>query len=425
MNFSDLNLNKQLLNAISDLGYVQPTPIQEKIIPQITAGHDVIGVAQTGTGKTAAFLLPILMKVKYAQGNNLRVLILEPTRELAIQVEKECEKFCKYTDLRFLSLYGGIGPKTQIEQLEKGVDILIATPGRLLDLYTKNVVSFKDLKYFIIDEADRMMQMGFLPQIHSLLEVVPKKRQNMLFSATMPPKLKELTYEFLEFPVEIEVTPQATPAETVTQIQYQVPNVRTKINLLEYLLKNYSNFDKVIVFTRSKQTADGIFKYLERKVEGVIKVIHSNKGQNARINAINSFKNGEVRVLVSTDVTARGIDIEKVSHVINFDVPIQYEDYVHRIGRTGRAFQTGSAISFVNEAENFHIHRIENLIKMNIPIEKLPLNLEIPNTPKEEQIQLEKQIDHQKRKEDPTFKGAFQEKKKIFKKKPKNKNRKS
>ncbi len=409
--FSELNLNKQILNALDEAGYEKPTPIQEKAIPQVLSGQDILGIAQTGTGKTAAFLLPILMKIKYAQGDQPRVLILEPTRELAIQVEKECEKYCKYLDIRFLAVYGGVGPKTQIEEVEKGLDIVIATPGRLMDLYRNLTLSLNSLQVMIIDEADRMMQMGFLPQIHQLLEVIPRKRQNLLFSATMPPPVKELTAEFLEFPVEIEVTPQATPAETVKQIQFQVPNLKTKINLLEKLLKD-EIYSKVIVFTRSKSTADNVFKYLERKVEGNIRVIHSNKGQNSRINAINQFKEGEVRVLVSTDVTARGIDVAKVSHVINFDVPIQYEDYVHRIGRTGRAFHTGEAISLVNEAEQYHIRKIEELIRMSIEVVDLPEGLDISPTPKEEAIQIARQIDHQKRKEDPTFKGAFQEKKK-------------
>ncbi len=407
--FKDLQLNKQLLQAIETLGYDRPTPVQEQAVPKIMAGHDVIGIAQTGTGKTAAFLLPILMKIKFAQGDQPRVLILEPTRELAIQIEKECEKFCAYTDIRYLAVYGGIGSKTQREKIESGIDILIATPGRLMDLYKEWVVSFKDLQYFIIDEADRMMQMGFLPQIHSLLEIVPRKRQNLLFSATMPDQVKKLTEDFLEFPVEIAVTPQSTPATTVTQKAYHVENGRTKINLLEHLLLN-DELSKVIVFTRSKKTADGIFKYLERKSDGVMRVIHSNKGQNSRINAINQFKSGEVRVLVSTDVTARGIDVENVSHVINFDVPIQYEDYVHRIGRTGRAFSTGTAISLVNEAEQFHIKKIEELIQMDIEVEAFPEAVEVTPTPREEAIQIAKQVDHQKRRDDPEFKGAFQQK---------------
>lgn len=419
MQFQELNLNKQLLNAIDDLGYENPTPIQEKVIPLGLNGHDIIGIAQTGTGKTAAFLLPILMQVKYAQGDSPRVLILEPTRELAIQVEEECEKFCKYTDLRYTAIYGGLGPKTQIENIEKGIDILIATPGRFWDLYKKQIINPKSIKYFIIDEADRMMDMGFMPQVNQILEIVPRKRQNMLFSATMPERVKKLSEDFLEFPQEVEVTPQSTPAETVEQFIYYVPNIRTKIAVLEHILKNQEGFDKVIVFTKTKKTADDIFKFIERKIGGTVRVIHANKGQNSRINAINSFKAGEVRVLVSTDVTARGIDVTEVSHVINFDVPSLYEDYVHRIGRTGRAFKTGVAISFVNDAEKYHIKNIEKIISMDIEVRPLPKEIEIFPTDKTEAYDLAKEIDYWKRKENPDFKGAFHERKPKSEKKKK------
>ena len=419
MDFKSLQLNKQLLNAIADQGYEHPTPIQTKVIPHGLNGHDIIGIAQTGTGKTAAFLLPVLMKVKYAQGEDARVLILEPTRELAIQVEEECEKFCKYTDIRYTAIYGGIGPKTQIEVIEKGIDIIIATPGRFWDLYKKGTISTKHLKYFIIDEADRMMDMGFMPQLNQILEVVPRKRQNMLFSATMPERVKKLSEDFLEFPIEVEVTPQSTPAETVEQFIYHLPNLRTKIEMLSYLLKDEKNLSKVIVFTKTKKNADDIFKFIERKVEGTVRVIHANKGQNSRINAINAFKEGSVRVLVSTDVTARGIDVTEVSHVINFDVPGNYEDYVHRIGRTGRAFKTGTAISFVNPAEQYHIKNIEKIIQMKIGVKDTPESLEIFDTNKEESIAIAREIDYWKRKEDPSFQGAFHDPKPKSEKKKK------
>ena len=421
MSFKDLQLNKQLLNAIEDQGYENPTPIQERIIPLALNGHDIIGIAQTGTGKTAAFILPILMKIKYSQGEDARVLILEPTRELAIQVEEECQKFCKYMDLRYTAIYGGVGPKTQIETIEKGIDIIIATPGRFWDLYKKGNISPKFIKYFIIDEADRMMDMGFMPQVNQILEIVPRKRQNMLFSATMPERVKKLSEDFLDFPLEVEITPQSTPAETVEQCIYHIPNIRTKIEMLQYLLKNDA-LSKVIVFTKTKKTADDIFKFLERKVDYTVRVIHANKGQNSRINAINAFKKGEIRVLVSTDVTARGIDVTEVSHVVNFDVPGLYEDYVHRIGRTGRAFKTGKAISFVNAAEKYHIKNIEKIINMSIEVKSLPDDLQRFETDKTEAYDLAREIDYWKRKEDPTFKGAFHDRKsKADKKKKKRK----
>lgn len=419
MSFKDLKLNKQLLNAIADQGYENPTPIQEKVIPLGLNGHDIIGVAQTGTGKTAAFLLPMLMKIKYAQGDDARILILEPTRELAIQVEEECKKFCEYTDLRYIAIYGGIGPKTQIEVIKKGIDIIIATPGRFWELYKKGVISTKFIKSFVIDEADRMMDMGFMPQLNQILEVVPRKRQNMLFSATMPDRVKILAEDFLDFPIEVEVTRQSTTAETVDQSIYHLPNIRTKIEMLTYLLKDDEVFNKVIVFTKTKKTADDIFKYIERKVGGTVRVIHANKGQNSRINSINAFKAGEASLLISTDVTARGIDISEVSHVINFDVPSLYEDYVHRIGRTGRAFKTGTAISFVNDAEQYHIKNIEKIIDMKIEVNPLPEDLEIFETDKTEAFDLAREIDFWKRKEDPTFKGAFHERKKQSEKKKK------
>jgi ATP-dependent RNA helicase RhlE len=408
--FEEFKLNKQLLNAIADLGYETPTLIQQQAIPRIQAGHDVMGIAQTGTGKTAAFVLPILMKVKYAQGMHPRALILAPTRELVMQIHENVKQLSTYTDLRAVCLYGGIGPKGQIEAVEKGVDIIIATPGRFLDLYFREVLILKDIKTLVLDEADKMMDMGFMPQIRNILEVIPVKRQNLLFSATMPPKVVKLSEEFLEFPEVIEITPQATAVETVTQQLYQVPNLRTKINLLMLLLKN-PKFSKVIVFVKTKVTANNIFKFLDRKLEDEIRVIHANKGQNSRINAIEAFKQDEVRILVTTDVTARGIDVSEVSHVINFDVPLIYEDYVHRIGRTGRALRTGEALTFVNEAEMYHIHKIEEIIREKIPEVPLPAELEITETPFEERQAIAREIDRQKHRENPDYQGAFHEKK--------------
>lgn len=408
--FEDFKLNKQLLNAIDDLGYKKPSLIQQKAIPLITAGHDVMGIAQTGTGKTAAFVLPILMKVKYAQGNAPRALIVAPTRELILQIEKNVEELAKYTDLRYTAVYGGIGPKTQIENIEAGIDLLLATPGRFMDIYLKGHIDTRQIKTLVLDEADKMMDMGFMPQIRKILEVIPVKRQNLLFSATMPEKVVKLSEEFLEFPEVAEVTPQASTVDTIEQWLYQVPNMKTKIRLLEHLLKDES-LSRVIIFTKTKTTADNVFKYIERKELGSARVIHGNKGQNSRINAINQFSEGDIRILVSTDVTARGIDISMVSHVINFDVPIIYEDYVHRVGRTGRAENEGVAITFANEAEMHHIKNIEKLIQKNIPEKDIPEAVEVAPTSKEERREIEYELDLIKRKNDPTFKGAFHEKK--------------
>jgi len=408
--FESFNLNKQLLSAIADQGFVTPTEIQQKCIPLVLGGQEVIGIAQTGTGKTAAYLLPVLMKVKYAQGDEPRAVILAPTKELTIQIAEHALELAKFTDLRILAVYGGIGPKTQIQRLREGIDILIATPGRFTELYMKGELPTTHIQFLVLDEADRMMDMGFMHQLRKILEVVPRKRQNLLFSATFSSRVEKLSEEFLEFPIKIEVTPQATTAKQVEQEIYHIPNLKTKMNFLEYLLQDKEKFNRVMIFTRTKDVANNVFNFLDRKELGPLKVIHSNKGQNSRINAINEFKDGTLRILVSTDVTARGIDVIKVSHVINFDVPVLHEDYVHRIGRTGRAFQEGKAITFVTKSELYHIEKIEKLIREKIPVKKLPEQVEVTKTPFAEAQAMALDIDWQKKKEDPDFKGAFHEK---------------
>lgn len=422
--FEDFKLNRQLFNAVDDLGYKSPTPVQIKTIPPILSGHDVIGIAQTGTGKTAAFLLPLLFKIKYAQGKYPRALILAPTKELAIQIHENLIVLSKYCGTRQVCLYGGIGPKTQIEDIEKGIDIIVSTPGRFLDIYRRGDLVVKDIKTFILDEADKMMDMGFAPQIREVLEKIPRKRQNLLFSATFPEKVQSIADEFLEFPTKIEVTPQSTAAVTIDQQFYKTPNLKTKINLLEHLLADES-FEKVLIFTRTKETANNTFRYLDRKFPGQSRVIHANKGQNTRINAFNEFRSGNIRILVTTDVTARGVDIDGITHVINFEIPRIYEEYVHRIGRTGRAEKSGTAISFVNEIEEIHLGEIEKLIKVKITEKKIPGTIEITATPKDEAQQIALEIDKVKRAKDPDFKGAFHEKKRPpkiqNKKKPSNK----
>jgi len=409
--FENFNLNRQLLNAVADLGFDRPTEIQQKCIPIITGGQEVIGIAQTGTGKTAAYLLPLMMKVKYAQGVEPRAVILAPTKELTVQIAEHAQQLAKYTDLRILPIYGGVGAKAQIEAIQNGIDIIIATPGQFMEIYLRGELPVKLIKTLVLDEADRMMDMGFMPQLRKIFEVIPRKRQNLLFSATFSDRVERLSAEFLEFPIRVEVTPPATTAKQVRQELYEIPNIKTKINFLEYLLSDKEAFNRVMIFTRTKENADNIFKYLDRKDLGPVRVIHSNKGQNSRMNAVNEFKEGKLRILVTTDVTARGIDITKVSHVINFDVPILYEDYVHRIGRTGRAFQDGMAITFVNPAEAYHVEKIESLIREKIPVKKLPAEIEIADTSREEAKEMAREIDFQKRKEDPTFKGAFHKRK--------------
>ncbi len=410
--FADFAFNRQLLNAVADLGYEQPTPIQQKAIPLILGNHDVLGIAQTGTGKTAAYVLPLLMKIKYAQGKHPRALILAPTRELVMQIDTALGKLAKYTDLRHVALYGGLGPKAQLDALQKGVDMIVATPGRFMDLYRMGEILTRDLKTMVLDEADRMMDMGFMPQIRAILEVIPSKRQNLLFSATFGERIERLSGEFLEAPIRVEVSPQASTADLVAQRLYEVPNFRAKINLLAWLMEDPA-LQRVIVFCRTKTVADNIYKFLNRKVieDGSIRVIHANKGQNTRINAMEAFKDGNIRVLVATDVAARGIDVIEVSHVINFDVPLVYEDYVHRIGRTGRANHTGEAITFMTIAEEHHIGKIEGIIRMPIPRVPIPPQVDLPETPFEEQQMMLMEIDNQRKKSDPAFLGAFHQKK--------------
>lgn len=405
-------MNKQLLDAVADTGFESPTEIQQKCIPLIMGGQHVIGIAQTGTGKTAAYLLPLIMKVRYAQGTEARALILVPTKELVIQVFAQASALAKYTDLRIVEIYGGVGPKAQLERIKTGVDILIATPGRLLELYQRNELGVKQIKTLVLDEADKMMDMGFMPQLRRIFEVIPSKRQNVLLSATFPEKVERLADEFLDFAVRVAVTPQATVATKVSQELYFVPNTLTKIHFLEHLLQDEKDFNRVMIFTRTKDLANNLYKYLERKKIGPVRVIHSNKGQNSRINAMNEFKEGKLRILVSTDVASRGIDVTNVSHVINFDVPIMYEDYVHRTGRTGRAFQEGKAITFATDAEKYHIDKIEKIIREKIPVKKLPRQIEVAETEYDELQSMAREIDRQKRYEDPEFKGAFHEKKK-------------
>ena len=409
--FEDLKISKSILKAIEELGFTEATPIQEKAIPMIRSGADVLGIAQTGTGKTAAYLIPVIMKLVKAEGNDPRAIILAPTRELAIQVGEDLRDLTRFTNLRAATVYGGIGWTKHAELIKPGVDILVATPGRLWDLYRAEAVSLKKVKTLIIDEADRMLDMGFIPQIRNFLEVLPVKRQNLLFSATFNEKVETMSHEFLDFPERVEVAPSATPAELIDQYYYSVPNFQTKLNLINYLLRDEEIYSRVIVFVGTKENAEMVFKIIKRRSEGEKRILHSNKGQSTRLNAINAFKSGIVRVLITTDISSRGIDVESVSHVINFDLPQNHEDYVHRIGRTARANNTGTAISLINPAEELNLRKIEDLIRMKVQRLELPDDLEIMATKKEESQDQLREIDRQKRAADPTFKGAFHEKK--------------
>jgi ATP-dependent RNA helicase RhlE len=410
--FHSLQLNKQLLQALQEAGHTTPTPIQQKAIPLILQGHDVLGVSQTGTGKTAAYLLPLLMQLKYAKDTYPRALILANSKELVIQIARELATLAQYTDLRNACLYGGIGPTKQIETLKQGTDLLVATPGRLLDLYHRNALHLRAVKHLVLDEADKLLDRNFLPQLRDILALLPKKRQHLLFSATMATQVMELAEEFLAWPEKVIITPQATPVATVSQQYYQVPNIATKAQLLALLLADTDAFSRVIVFTRTRKTAEYTAHFLQRKAVGEVRVIHANKGQNTRINALNAFKEGTVRILVATDVVARGIDVSQVSHVINFEVPIAPEEYVHRIGRTGRANNTGQAITLANKSEEYYIQQIEKLMCQKIPIVPLPTELVATPTSFEEKQAMARVIDWQRQKEDPSYQGAFHRKKK-------------
>lgn len=409
--FSDFKLTRNFLDAIDDLGFKVPTAIQQKAIPIVMGGQDIIGIAQTGTGKTAAYLLPLLKKLNYAQLDVPRALVFVPTRELAIQVEEMARALATYTDLRIVTLYGGKGKTSQIEMLKAGVDLLIASPGRFMDLYLEGHISLKKVNALVLDEADRLMDMGFLPQLHAILEVIPRKRQNMLFSATFSDRVEKLSQDFLEFPVKIEIARTQKTTPSIRQYFYRAENFKTKLHLLEHLLLDTDTFSRVLIFTRGKNIAENLGRYLQRKNPDSVQILHSNKGQSTRINAYEAFKSGELRILVATDVAARGIDVTEVSHVINFEIGPNYENYIHRIGRTGRAKQKGVAISLVNRVEAYHLERIETLTKHKIKELKSPEGIEEqPYLPGEEK-EILRELDLRKQKDDPTYRGAFHEKK--------------
>ena len=411
MRFDDLKLTRQFLNAIEDAGYENATPIQQKAIPPLRAGQDVIGIAQTGTGKTAAFLLPLLQTLKYAQGEAPRGLVLAPTKELVVQIHQEALKFASYTDLRIVAFYGGVGPKKQIEEIADGVDLIVSTPGRFLEIYSRGHVETKKLKHIVLDEADRMMDMGFMPQIRQIQEVIPTKRQNILFSATFPPRVERLAEEFLLWPTRIEVTPESTPVSTVTQYKLSLPNLRTKIAFIEWYVREQLGDDRLLIFTRRKEEAENLFKFLDRSFDMGVRAVHSNKGQNARINAMQDFRTGAVQILIATDVASRGIDVPETQWVINASVPRDPHDYIHRIGRTGRAFREGSALTLVDPAEKFALERIESLTGESLLDFPAVPELETFETPRREKQNQAREIDRELKKRDPNYQGAFHEKK--------------
>ena len=367
MSFSTLGLRPHILQSITDLGYTTPTAIQSAAIPRVLDGRDLIGIAQTGTGKTAAFVLPILELLARTPAHDKRaprVLIVAPTRELAVQIDENVRLLGKHERIRCATVYGGVGERPQINALRDGVDVVVATPGRLIDLMGSGHVNLKHVRFAVLDEADRMLDMGFLPQIRRVVNALPKKRQTLLFSATLSTDIERIAGEMLTTPEVIEIGRRSSPVASVEQVLYPVTKSR-KIDLLLHLLRDKA-LDSVLVFSRTKHGADKIARKLEQA--GITAAtLHSNRSQGQRLQALGAFRSGKARVLVATDIASRGIDVEGISHVINFDFPMQPEDYVHRIGRTGRADAVGDAVSFVTPDDESYVKLLEKMIKRSVP----------------------------------------------------------
>lgn len=394
MTFEELNISAPILSALKTQGYTNPTPIQEQAIPIVIKGGDLLACAQTGTGKTAAFSIPILMHlakdIRRGNQKKIRALIVTPTRELAIQIGENLTAYSTELDIQNTVIFGGVNQNPQVNRLRNGVDILVATPGRLLDLITQGEISLQHLEIFVLDEADRMLDMGFIHDVKRLLKVIPAKRQSLFFSATMAPTIVELAGTILHNPDKVEVTPEATTAETIEQELFFVDK-ENKNALLVHLLDN-PDIESVLVFTRTKHGADKVVKMLlKHNIKAL--AIHGNKAQNARQRALSSFKDRSIRVLVATDIAARGIDVDKLSYVINFEIPNIPETYVHRIGRTGRAGLDGIALTFCDHEEVAYLRDIEKLIRTKIPRNEdhpfpveTPINMDAP-APKKQQNQ--------------------------------------
>ena len=374
--FADLNLSTPLFNALNDQGITHPTPIQERAFSAMMAGNDVVGIAQTGTGKTIAYLLPCLRLWKFSKDKLPQTLILVPTRELVVQVVEEINKLTTYMNIVAVGVYGGANIRTQKDAIYKGLDILVATPGRLLDLALDGTLKTKTIKRLVIDEVDEMLSLGFRPQLERIFDVLPPKRQNLMFSATLSDEVDALITNYFRTPLRIEAAPTGSPLENINQVAYQVPNHNTKLNLLNHIL-GIEGMERVLLFAGSRKLADKLYEHLESEFPGEAGVIHSNKAQNTRFRAVENFAEGKQRILIATDILSRGIDITGVSHVINFDVPDVMENYIHRIGRTGRAESKGDSITFIREKDSEMIAQIEEYMNMEIPRLPLPDEVEI------------------------------------------------
>ena len=386
MTFEDLNLNTPLFSALSDLGYTNPTTIQHRVFPVVMSGRDVCGIAQTGTGKTFAYLLPCLKQWKFSKEKDPQILIVVPTRELVAQVVQTVKDLTTYMSVVVVGVYGGVNINTQALEVQKGVDVLVATPGRLYDLCMNGAVKTKAIKKLVIDEVDEMLNLGFRTQLKNILDLLPAKRQNLMFSATITPDVEMLIDTYFNDPERVEAAPTGTPLENILQTGYLVPNFYTKVNLLKLLLTEDAGMTKLLVFAATKKLADELYEQLEPIFTGTVGVIHSNKEQNHRFNTVKQFHEGTYRFIIATDIVARGIDIAEVTHVINFDVPEVPENYIHRIGRTGRADKKGIAITFITEREKPQLEIIETLMRYDVPLLSLPENLVVSDVLTEDEI---------------------------------------
>ena len=383
MPFRALGLDAAILKAVQETGYTEPTPIQSAAIPHVLGRRDLIGIAQTGTGKTAAFTLPILSLLAGSPSGGIRALVVAPTRELVVQIEENVRAYARHLPLTVATIFGGVSEKPQIKALEQGADIVIATPGRLLDIIRGREKAFANIQFLVLDEADRMLDMGFVPAIRQIVRLLPRKRQTLFFSATLSREIEKLTGEFLTDPETVEIGRRSNPADTVTQSAHEVPQ-HLKPGLLLHLLQD-RRLAMVLVFTRTKHGADRIARRLDQA--GITTAtIHSNRSQNQRLRALNDFRDGKIRVLVATDIAARGIDVDGITHVVNYDFPPHHEDYVHRIGRTGRAKAVGEAISFVSREDDDALRALERFTRRGVPRVKAEgFDYTAPAPPKQDQ----------------------------------------
>lgn len=414
LTFEDLNITTPLLNALKDLEIETPTPIQEQSFSVVMSGRDMVGIAQTGTGKTFAYMLPLLRMLPFSRQENPRILVLVPTRELVLQVVDETEKLAKYSNLRVLGVYGGTNINTQKKAVAEGLDVIVATPGRLYDLAVSRVLQLKSIQKLVVDEVDVMLDLGFRHQLVNIFDILPKQRQNILFSATMTEDVEELLSVFFKSPEKVSVALSGEPLKNIEQNVYLVPNFYTKVNLLLELLTDVETYSKVLLFVKNKKVADLLFELLDEKFKEELCVIHSNKTQNYRIRSIRQFEAGENRILVATDVMARGLDFENISHVINVDTPDYPENYIHRIGRTGRAERKGKALVLTTPAEQNNLEAIESLMQLKISRLKMPEQVAISEKLTYEERPVVKEINNpnKRNKNDEDAPGpAFHEKK--------------